>query len=143
MAGFPITLNQMEEHLREFGFITNQTLESHLEQMSYSTGANMRQLVNGARCDEHAALESRVQQSVQAVQQSVQDLYDRTAAIHAGFETRVEDANSTFESRQAELATAFENRNAQLRQHLDAMQRANNDSLEMLCTTQSLRARPG
>ena len=81
----------------------------------------MRQFVQGQLRDEHVAL-----------QQSVQDLYDRTAAVHAGFESRVKDANSSFESRQAELATAFENRDAQLRQHLDTAQRANNESLEML-----------
>ena len=125
MAGFPITLNQMVEHFREFGFITNATLESHLEQMSYVTSANMQQFVNGQLRNEHVALESRLQQSVQ-------DLYDRTAAIHAGLETRVADANSMFEPRQADLASAFEGRDTQLRQHLDATQRANNESLEMI-----------
>ena len=85
----------------------------------------MRQFVNGTLRDEHVALEQRLTQSIQ-------DLHDRTSAVHAGFEARVEDANSTFEERQAELATAFENRETQLREHLDTTQRANNDSLLIL-----------
>ena len=115
MAGFPMTFDQMEAHLRENGFFTSHTLESHLEQMSYITSAAMRQFVNGALRDEHVTLEQRLTQSVQ-------DLHDRTAAAHAGFEARVEDANSTFEGCQAELATTFENRDAQLREHLDTTQ---------------------
>ena len=43
MAGFPISQAQMEDQLREFGFITGATLESHLEQMAYVTSAAMRQ----------------------------------------------------------------------------------------------------
>ena len=93
--------------------------------MSYIKSAAMRQFVAGAFRDEHVGLEQRLTQSVQ-------DLHDRTVAVHAGFEACVGVANSTFEERQAEFATAFESRDTQLREHLGRTQRANNDSLEML-----------
>ena len=32
MAGFPITQGQLEEHLRDKGFLTNQTIEAFLVQ---------------------------------------------------------------------------------------------------------------
>ena len=57
MAGFPITRDQMENHLRGHGFITNAMMEPHLEQMSNITSAAMRQFVTGALREEHAALE--------------------------------------------------------------------------------------
>ena len=65
MAGFPVTLEQMESYLREHGFITKATIESHLQGMSCITTAAMRQFVSGALHDEHTALENRLVQSVQ------------------------------------------------------------------------------
>ena len=85
MVGFPITQRQMEDYPRNAGFLRSATLESHLEQQAYITNAAMRQFVQGQLRDEHAAL-----------QQSVQELYDRTAAIRAGFEIRDAEANSSF-----------------------------------------------
>ena len=73
MAGFPITREQMEAHLRKHGFITNATIESQLERMSCITNAPMRQFVSGVLHDEQTALEQRLVNSVQ-------DLHDRTAA---------------------------------------------------------------
>ena len=45
MAGFPITQGQLEEHLRDRGFLTNLTIEAHLEQAEYITASKMRQWV--------------------------------------------------------------------------------------------------
>ena len=64
MAGFPITQGQLEDHLRDHGFLTNSTIAAHLEQADYLTSAAMRQWVQGALRDEHTALEKRLVDSV-------------------------------------------------------------------------------
>ena len=90
MAGFPITQDQMEARLRDHGFITSATIESHLQEMAYIRSTAMRQFVSGELHNEHTALEQRLVQSVQG-------LHNRTAATQAEFETRVGAANATFD----------------------------------------------
>ena len=44
-ANFPITEGQLESYLRERGFITNMTLEGHINEMAYSKKMDMQQWV--------------------------------------------------------------------------------------------------
>ena len=144
MAGsFPITHDQMVQHLSDFRFITAETIEQHLSETSYVTGAAMRQFVMGELKTEHEALEKRLVDSVR-------ELHDQTARTQGEFDTRVSaacttfdqrsaeldtrlnGANETFDQRQAELTAGFENRDVQLRQHVDETARRNQESLNTL-----------
>ena len=62
--GFPITQQQLEDHLENHGFITNATMEDHLRQADYVTSANMRQWVETALKTDLAEREARLTQSV-------------------------------------------------------------------------------
>ena len=65
MAGsFPITHDQLVSHLAEQGFITNRTIQEHLEETEYVKGATMRQWVATELRQEHDALEKRLVESV-------------------------------------------------------------------------------
>ena len=47
MAGFPIFHEQMEAPVRDHRFIAGDTIEAHLQEMSYITNATIRQFVMG------------------------------------------------------------------------------------------------
>ena len=125
MAGFPITQAQLESHLSDYGLITNSTLEDHLQQAAYVTGAGMREWVMGELKTEHDALEKRLVDSVR-------ELQDRTAATQIDFDVRVGNANAVFDQHQADLTAGFEARDAQLREHVDRSSRANLESRDTL-----------
>ena len=78
--------------MRDHGFITNATIEAHLEQSDYLTAAAMRQWVMGELKTEHDALEKRLVDSVR-------ELHDRTAATQSDFDARVGNANAVFDQR--------------------------------------------
>ena len=65
--GFPITHDQFVAHLSDHGFVTNSTIEGHLEQADYLTSAGMRQWVMGALREEHNALEKRLVDNVNKI----------------------------------------------------------------------------
>ena len=127
-AGFPITQDQPEAHLRDHAFLTIATVEQHIEQAHYLTSAAMRHWVMGALREEHQALKQRLVDSVR-------ELHDRTAATQSDFDSRVGDANAVSDQRQAELTADFESRDAQLREHVDRTARANLESLDPCCTS--------
>ena len=66
MAGFPITQGQLEEHLRDKGFLTNQTIEAFLVQAEHLTEHTMRAWVQTRlRTELDEMRESTRQQMVQ------------------------------------------------------------------------------
>ena len=103
MAGsFPITQDQLVTHLADQGFITNRTIQEHIEEAGYVKGATMRQWIATELRQEHDALEKRLVDKVQ-------ELHDRTSTMADGFDARVVSAQSVIQSR-----------DDQLRQHMDA-----------------------
>ena len=106
MAGsFPITHDQMVQHLSDFRFITADTIEQHLSEMSYATGAAMRQFVMGELKNEHEALEKRLVNSVR-------ELHDQTARTQSEFVGRMVAflpwTSSIQTALQTSLSSAFE-----------------------------------
>jgi len=140
--GFPVTQQQLEDHLENHGFITNATMEDHLRAADYVTTANMRQWVETALKADLAEREARLTKSVQEVKDGIQTVHDKVVQDQADFEARVstandtfEAANTTFQQRQAELAAGFAQSDATLREHLNSSQRASNDGLEAMQRT--------
>ena len=96
IAGFPITQGQLGEHLRDRDFLTNLTIEAHLEQAEYITASKMRQWVQGnLRTEIDGMREStrlQVEQTVAdenakftALREAMQTLLDSTQVLSASF----------------------------------------------------------
>ena len=128
MAGsFPITHDQLVNHLAEQGLITNLTIQEHLEETEYVKGATMRQWVAAELRQEHDALERRLVESVR-------DLFNRTSAMADSFDARVEAATAQLSPRQDSVTSDIKSRDDQLRQHIDAASIARDEQFALLTT---------
>ena len=115
MAGsFPITHDQLVVHLADQGFITNRTIQEHIEEAGYVKGATMRQWIATDLRNEHDALEKRLVDRVQ-------ELHDRTSTMAEGFDSRVASAQSVIQAR-----------DDQLRQHMDTASVARDEQFALL-----------
>ena len=126
MAGsFPITQDQLVNHLAEQGFITNRTIQEHIEEAGYVKGATMRQWIATDLRNEHDALEKRLVDKVQ-------DLYNRTSTMADTFDARVEAATSQLSACQEQVTSVIQSRDDQLRQHMDATAIARDEQFALL-----------
>ena len=145
MAGFPITQGQLEEHLRDKGFLTNLTIESFLVQAEYLTEHKMREWVQTRlRTELDEMRESTRQQIVQVVsdenakftelREVMQKLLDSTESMSANFSDQVAAASSDLDQTHAATLAALQARDAHLRAYVDATQQGNQETFELLST---------
>ena len=141
MAGFPITQGQLEDHLRDRGFLTNLTIEAHLEQAEYITAAKMRQWYNLRTELDGMCVSTRLQveQTVAdenakftALREAMQTLLDSTQALSAKFSGQVATATSEFAEKHATTLAELLARDEQLRDYVNKTQQGNQQTFELL-----------
>ena len=146
-ANFPITEGQLAEYLRDKGFVTNLTIESCLNELSYIKKMDMQQWVTGNlknEFDERAAAsaEDTRQKIVQVVseenakftelREGMQKLLDSTQSMSAVFSDQVATATSEVGRKHDATLAALQARDAQLRAYVDEMQAGNAQTFELL-----------
>ena len=113
-----MTQGQLEEHLRERGFLTNLTIEAHLEQAECITASRMRQWVStnlrteldGMREITRLQVEKAVvdeNAKFTELREAMQKLLDSTQALSASLSDQVTAAASDLDQKHAATLAAL------------------------------------
>ena len=135
----PVSQGAMEAYVDGLNLLTveraNASFGAYLQEQRLITAADPRQLGYAPVVEVRQVVTELVQsesQQFNELRTALQTLFDQARDLSSEFDTRAATANSEVVESQSKMIEAFNARDQQLNEHIDAAQRNNLASLELL-----------